>query len=130
MPTRLLDSVILIDHLNGVQEAKQFVLALEPENTAISVITRAEILVGVEPEDAGLVKALLDQYHLLIIDKPIADLAADLRKSQGWKLPDAFQAALCIYHKIKLVTRNTKDFDPVRHDFVEIPYDYRGSRRR
>jgi predicted nucleic acid-binding protein len=128
--TRLLDSVILIDHLNGMPEAKQFVLAIEPEQTAISVITRAEILVGVEPEDAPLVKALLDQFHLLIIDKPIADLAADMRKSQGWKLPDAFQAALCIYHKIKLVTRNTKDFDPVRHDFVEIPYDYRGNRRR
>lgn len=125
MLTRLLDSVILIDHLNGVPEAKQFVLAIEPEQTAISVITRAEILVGVEPEDAPLVKALLDQFHLLIIDKPIADLAADMRKSQGWKLPDAFQAALCIYYKIKLVTRNTKDFDPVRHDFVEIPYEVR-----
>jgi predicted nucleic acid-binding protein len=128
--TRLLDSVILIDHLNGVQEAKQFVLAIDPEQTAISVITRAEILVGVEPENAPLVKALLDQFHLLIIDKPIADLAADMRKSQGWKLPDAFQAALCIYYKIKLVTRNTKDFDPKHHDFVEIPYDYRASRRR
>lgn len=128
--SRLLDSVILIDHLNGLQEATQFVLAVEPEQTAISVITRAEILVGIEAEDAALVKALLDQFHLLIIDKPIADLAADMRKSQGWKLPDAFQAALCIYHKIKLVTRNTKDFDPVRHDFVEIPYDYRGSHRR
>jgi predicted nucleic acid-binding protein len=120
--TRLLDSVILIDHLNGVPEAKHYVMALEPEYAAISVITRAEILVGVEPEDAPLVKALLDQYHLLIIDKPIADLAANLRKSQGWKLPDAFQAALCLYHKIKLTTRNTKDFDPERHDFVEIPY--------
>jgi predicted nucleic acid-binding protein len=125
MLTRLLDSVILIDHLNGVQEAKQFVLALEPEQTAISVITRAEILVGVNLEDAPLVKALLDQFHLLIIDKPIADLAADLRKSQVWKLPDAFQAALCLYHQIKLTTRNTKDFDPNRHDFVEIPYELR-----
>ena len=123
--TRLLDSVILIDHLNGVPEAKQFVLTIEPEQTAISVITRAEILVGVEPEDAPLVKALLDQFHLLIIDKPIADLAADMRKSQGWKLPDAFQAALSVYHQIKFTTRNTKDFDPKHHDFVEIPYEVR-----
>jgi predicted nucleic acid-binding protein len=130
MVARLLDSVILIDHLNGVQEATQFVTALNPEQTAISVITRAEILVGVETEDIPLVKVFLDQFHLLVIDKPIADLAADLRKSHGWKLPDAFQAALCLYHQIKLTTRNTKDFDPGRHDFVEIPYDYRGSRRR
>jgi predicted nucleic acid-binding protein len=120
---RLLDSVILIDHLNGVPEAKQLILSLEPTQTAISVITRAEILVGVGPEDAPLVKALLDQFHLLIIDKPIADLAADLRKSHGWKLPDAFQAALCLYHQLKLTTRNTKDFDSYRLDFVEIPYE-------
>lgn len=123
--TRLLDSVILIDHLNGVQEATQFVTALNPEQTTISVITRAEILVGVETEDVHLVKAFLDQFHLLIIDKSIADLAADLRKSQGWKLPDAFQAALCVYHQIKFITRNTKDFDPKHHDFVEIPYEVR-----
>jgi predicted nucleic acid-binding protein len=68
------------------------------------------------------VKALLDQYRLLIIDKPVADLAASLRQIHGWKLPDAFQAALCVYHKIKLATRNTKDFNPEQYDFVEIPY--------
>ena len=122
MITRLLDSVILIDHLNWVPEAEQFILGLDQSETAISVITRAEILVGVEAESAPLVKAWLDQYHLLIIDKAVADLAASLRQSHGWKLPDAFQAALCVHHKIKLATRNTKDFDPQRHDFVEIPY--------
>jgi len=120
---RLLDSVILIDHLNGLPEANRFVLALDPEVTAISVITRAEIMVGVEKEDEPLVKAFLDQYQLLIIDKAIADQAATLRKSRGWKLPAAFQAALCLHHKIKLTTRNTKDFDPQKCDFVEIPYE-------
>jgi len=119
---RLLDSVILIDHLNGVPEANRFVLGLDPEVTAISVITRAEILVGVEQKEESLVKALLDQFHLLIIDKSIADLAASLRRERNWKLPDAFQAALCVYHKIKLTTRNTKDFDPQKCDFVELPY--------
>lgn len=122
MVDRLLDSVILIDHLNGVTAANRFVLALDPEITAISVITRAEILVGVEEEDEHLVKVFLDQYQLLSIDKDIADQAATLRKSRGWKLPDAFQAALCLHHKIKLTTRNTKDFDPQKCDFVEIPY--------
>jgi hypothetical protein len=123
MFTRLLDSVILIDHFNGMVEANRFVLSLDPEATAVSVITRAEILVGVEPQDEALVKALLDQFHLLIIDKSIADLAASLRRERNWKLPDAFQAALCVYHKIKLATRNTKDFDPQKHDFVEVPYE-------
>jgi predicted nucleic acid-binding protein len=123
MLDRLLDSVILIDHLNDIPEANRFVLDLDPATTAVSVITRAEILVGVEPQDEPLVKAWLEQFHLLVIDKSIADLAATLRRERNWKLPDAFQAALCLYHKLKLVTRNTKDFDPQKYDFVEVPYE-------
>ena len=119
---RLLDSVILIDHLNGIGKASQFILGLDPMQTAISVITRAEIISGLTEDEKTGVLTLLDQYHLLIIDKPIADLAAKLRKTHRWKLPDAFQAALALHHKIKLTTRNTKDFAPKKHDFVEIPY--------
>ena len=122
MVTRLLDSVILIDHLNGVEKAHQFVDALDPGETAISVITRAEILVGAEAEGQPLVKALLEQYYLISIDGPVADRAAELRREYGWKLPDAFQAALALHHRLKLCTRNTKDFNPDKYDFVEIPY--------
>ena len=122
MIKRLLDSVILIDHLNGIEKSTKFILGLDPDEVAISVITRAEILVGVEETSEGQVRAFLDQYHLLTIDKATADLAANLRKRHGWKLPDAFQAALALHHKIKLSTRNTRDFNPEQHDFVEIPY--------
>jgi predicted nucleic acid-binding protein len=119
---RLIDSVILIDHLNGIEKATHFIAKLDPLETAISVITRAEILTGLDEEEQTEVISLLDQYQLLIIDKPIADLAASLRREHGWKLPDAFQAALARHHKTKLITRNSKDFDPQKHDFVEIPY--------
>lgn len=112
----------MIDHLNGIEAATDYILTCNPDETAISVITRVEILVGVEERDEALVKAWLDQYHLLNIDKEAADLAATLRRQYHWKLPDAFQAAICLYHKIKLVTRNTRDFDPRRHAFIEIPY--------
>jgi len=122
MIERLIDSVILIDHLNGIDKATKFVLELDPNETAISVITRVEILVGIDEAMETLVIAFLDQYHLLIIDRPIADLSVTLRKKYGWKLPDAFQAALALHHKIKLTTRNTKDFDPRKHEFIEIPY--------
>ena len=119
---RLIDSVILIDHLNGIKKSTNFILKLNPEETAVSVITRSEILCGIEEADHMEVVALLDQYVLFTIDKPIADLSARLRREFGWKLPDAFQAALARHHKIKLTTRNTKDFNPKKHDFVEIPY--------
>jgi predicted nucleic acid-binding protein len=122
MIERLIDSVILIDHLNGISKATRFILGLNPLQTAVSVITRAEILAGLDEEGQVTVRPLLDQYQLLIIDKAIADLAAQLRRKYGWKLPDAFQVALAQHHKTKLTTRNTKDFDPKKHDFVEVPY--------
>ena len=122
MIDRLLDSVILIDHFNELPQATRFLLGLDPQMTAISVITRAEVLVGVEEDAEPLVKAFLDQYQLLSIEKPAADLAASLRREHGWKLPDAFQAALALTHGCRLTTRNTKDFDPEQHDFVEVPY--------
>lgn len=77
-----------------------------------------------EKDDKKVVVPLLDQYKLLIIDQPVADMAADLRRVHRWKLPDAFQAALALHHKIKLTTRNTNDFDPENFDFVEIPYTF------
>jgi predicted nucleic acid-binding protein len=122
MITRLIDSVILIDHLNGLEKATQFILKLDPEKTAISVITCAEVLAGVEEESEAMVKSLLAQYQILILDGRIADLAATLRRDHGWKFPDAFQAALSVHHSVKLVTRNRRDFDPRKHHFVEVPY--------
>ena len=123
MIERLIDSVIIIDHLNGIKNATQFMLELDPQKTAISVITRAEILTGIDRDEQATVIQLLDHYNLFIIDKPIADLAADLRRDHGWKLPDSFQAALAKHHKTQLTTRNSKDFDPAKFDFVEIPYN-------
>jgi len=49
-PRLLLDSVILIDHFNGVEPATLF-LAGHRHETAVSVITRAEVLVGHAAED-------------------------------------------------------------------------------
>jgi len=86
-------------------------------------MSRAEILVGLENRVIEKAKSLLDPYTLLVVDKVIADSASELRKRSGWKLPDAFQAALSIHRHIKLSTRNTKDFDPIKHSFVEIPYE-------
>lgn len=122
MTERLLDSVIIIDHLNGVDAATRFISEINPEGTSISAITWSEILVGIEDIHLDLVKSFLNQYRFLVIDKPAADLAAEMRREYRWKLPDAFQAALAVQNKLMLTTRNTKDFNPNQHPFVEIPY--------
>lgn len=118
---RLLDSVICIDHFNGVDAATAYIRQHKAV-IAISVITRAEVLTGFQPDVPADVLRLLDAIPLLPIGRETADLAAQLRHQHRWKLPDAFQAALAIQHDCTLFTRNTKDFDPGRHAFVSAPY--------
>ena len=118
----LIDSVILIDHFNGVSLATQFLRDVF-DRSCLSVITRAEVLVGYYRSlDEVRTRALLDRFPLLSIDGATADLAARLRGERKWKLPDAFQAALAQLHGLKLATRNTKDFSPERDEFVMVPY--------
>jgi len=93
MLVRLLDSVILIDHFNSVQQASEFLLALNPEETAISVISYAEILTGLDEDGVKKARPLLHSFKMLEIDVAVAEKAAKLRQKHGWKLPDAFQAA-------------------------------------
>jgi len=122
MLERLLDSVILIDHFNSVPQATEFILALDPEKTAISVISYAEIMTGLDEEGGRKARPLLQSFEMLEIDAVVAEKAAVLRRQHGWKLPDAFHVAIAILHDVKLCTRNTKGFNPQKHSFVEIPY--------
>lgn len=117
----LLDSVILIDHFNGQPQATGFLLE-KRETASISVITRAEVLTGFDPVREVQAKAFLNLFTTHMLTEEDADLAASLRREHRWKLPDALQAAVAINRQLTLVTRNSKDFDPARHAFVEIPY--------
>lgn len=117
----LLDSVILIDHFNSVAAATSYLQRVQGES-AISVITRAEVLSGFDERGAAAAVRLLERFPTLPIDEPAADLAASLRREHRWRLPDAFQAALAKLHGVKLATRNSRDFPPQRFDFVVVPY--------
>ncbi len=117
----LLDSVILIDHLNGRAAATEF-LSKARHAAAISVLTRAEVLVPYEEKQAIPIARLLDVFPALAIDAAVADRAAALQREHGWKLADALQAALAYEHELKLITRNTADFPPDRYSFVMVPY--------
>jgi len=119
--TFLVDSVIIIDHLNGEAKATKWLEDSLSKGCAISFITRAEVLAGADDNEIKLIKMLLDSFVSLNIDNDIADLAAELRRKNKLKLPDAFQAAISIKNKLKLVTRNTKDFNPDL-EYVLIPY--------
>lgn len=119
--TYLLDSTLLIDAINKVPEARAFLVAKHPA-CCISPVTRAEVLAGASATNQAPLSAWLSAFAYLALDPPVADLAATLRRERRWKLPDAFQAALALHHGLKLVTRNTKDFNPAKHPFVVVPY--------
>jgi predicted nucleic acid-binding protein len=117
----LLDSVILIDLLNGVEAADRYLQ--DREGTLhISAITRAEVLAGLDAAQFAKVRAFLDRFPLHAIDAQVADEAARLKRIHRWKLPDALQAACALVHRHRLVTRNTKDFDPGKFPWIEVPY--------
>lgn len=117
----LLDSVILIDHFNGIEAATTFLRECRSD-TAISAITRAEVLTGFDEAQRALPARLLDTFVCLPLDRVTADIAAHLRREHRWKLPDAIQAAVAQQHGLKLVTRNIKDFPTDVFEFVLMPY--------
>jgi len=88
----------------------------------ISVITRAEVLSGTVPSETTAAFDLCESFACMPLAKETADHAAELRRKNKWKLPDAFQAASALDHGLQLVTRNSRDFDPHKHPFVLIPY--------
>jgi predicted nucleic acid-binding protein len=118
----LLDSTVLIDHLRGIEKATRWLLGLRGGEAAISVITRAEVLCGGTEEEAAAAFRLCDQFDCLPLTRDEATKAAELRRKNGWKLPDAFQAATAMRHDLKLVTRNSKDFDDAKLPFILVPY--------
>jgi len=117
----LIDSVILIDHLNGITKATNWLKKNGALNSVISVVTRSEILVGTSENNRLKITAWLNSFECVDIDKEIADLAAIYRNKFKIKLPDAFQTAIALKNNLILVTRNTKDFNK-EMGFVKIPY--------
>lgn len=118
----LVDSVILIDHFNGIPQATDFLSQHEKE-LSISLITRAEVLSGFNnKQHFELAKLFLQAFTQQMLTIEDIDLAAELRQRTRLKLPDAIQAAVAMNRKLKLITRNTKDFDPKKFPFVVIPY--------
>ncbi len=120
----LLDSVLLIDYLQGVKPSVEWFTALEKESAAISVISIAEVLTGCEnPQELAAAKRLFSHFRCLKTRISTAIQAAALRQEFNWKLPDAFQAALAQQYRLLFATRNTRDFPPEKFPFVRIPYN-------
>ena len=119
MVNPLFDTNILIDFLNGIPQAKNE-LALYPDKF-ISIVTWMEIQVGTGPAERSAVDHFLLGFSVLPLDTHVSIKAVALRKSTRIELPDAVIWATAQYHKLLLITRNSKDFPPSVLG-VRVPY--------
>jgi len=119
MVRALLDSNILIGHLKGLVQAQTEFDRYE--NRAISIVTWIELLAGSTAANETGVRALLESFDTVDLDRDVATEAASLRRAYRIKLPDAVIWASARTQGRLLVTRNTKDF-PAGDPGVRVPY--------
>jgi predicted nucleic acid-binding protein len=116
----LFDTSILVDYLNGVDEARREYE--RHDRRSISVITWAEVLVGTrDADDERATRGFLATFRVVPADVEIAEEAVRLRREKQIRLPDALIWATARRRGALLVTRNTKDF-PKDDPGVRVPY--------
>ncbi|MES2830497.1 MAG: type II toxin-antitoxin system VapC family toxin [Pseudomonadota bacterium] len=119
MVRTLFDTNILIDYLNGVEQAQAELARFSDK--AISLVTWMEVMVGATTETAPAIRRFLFSLQTIPVDNAIGELAVSLRQQHKIKLPDAIIWATAQVQGLILVTRNTKDFSATEPG-VHIPY--------
>ncbi|MEO8737574.1 MAG: type II toxin-antitoxin system VapC family toxin [Edaphobacter sp.] len=115
----LFDTVILIDFLNGVRQARKEIHRYP--DRAISLITWMEVMAGAPSDQEQATALFLGTFINVAVTPAIARQAVQLRRQTKLKLPDAIILATAQVEKRVLLTRNTKDFKDDRLS-VLVPY--------
>jgi predicted nucleic acid-binding protein len=116
----LLDTTVIIDHLNGIRAATEVIL--RSETPGISVITWIEVLAGLrDASSEAQGRMLLSTLELFPLSDIVAEEVVRVRRERRLELPDAMIWATARVHELTLVTRNTKDF-PASDPSVRVPY--------
>lgn len=116
----LFDTNILIDYLNGVEDAAREIGRYSDK--AISLITWMEVMAGATAGDERVIKAFLAQFELLPIDSAVSTEAVAIRRTRKVKLPDAIILATARTGGRIFITRNTKDFSAGVDADIRMPY--------
>jgi len=127
MPSVLLDTNILIDHLRGKPASTRLLKLLNEKETRLlcSVVTRIELLAGIRAGEEDSINSLLKIFHEVAVDTAIADSAGKYlnlyMKSHGLMPVDAILAATAKKNNVPVYTLNIKHF-PMDDIDVEAPY--------
>lgn len=107
----LVDSNVIIYHLNGMANATQFLIQHRGK-MAISTISVSEILsFNASPEILKATENLLKENFIWIdISRDIIFKSAEIRRQKKTKTPDAIIGATALIHHLTIATRNVADF--------------------
>ncbi|MCS7265548.1 MAG: type II toxin-antitoxin system VapC family toxin [Armatimonadetes bacterium] len=121
----LVDSPLFMDWIRGKSKAIQFFKQFRKRRLMASVITRAEVLAGMRPEESWRTQKLLRRVKWIPVTEEIADQAAaymaQYSKTHGLTLADALIAATAKVMNARLVTLD-RDFFPMTDLQVHVPY--------
>lgn len=126
MPSRLVDTVILVDYLRGSPEAQGWLGSFSTGDLAISVVTAAELLFGARDQrEQRLIESELAQYAWFWISDTISTTAWEWYRqyllSHGVGFLDCLIAASAYHHGMTIATLNEKHFNPLPDLQVERP---------
>ena len=125
MGIKILDTSILIDHLRGHKPATQYLDSLNDQETAISVITEAEVLSGESCNNSSIresIAHLLSRWKHIEVSRDIAIQTGDIKRKYRLTMPDALIAATALLHGLEVSTKNVKDFAKVEGIVIKAPY--------
>lgn len=115
----MLDSVIFIDHLNGVPAASEALTAWSTPTA--SLITWIEVMVGAtNDEERAHVEDAFKGVEVVPVGAAIARFAVPIRQERRLRLPDALILATARWYSCPLITRNTRDFGD--QPDIRVPY--------
>lgn len=116
----LIDSNIIIYHLNGVEIATNF-LKENILNSFISRITFVEVLYfNFTEEEKNDVLKLLNTFTIIDTNENISLQCLKNREVKKIKLPDNIIASSAQVNNLILVSRNTKDFENLDIEILDI----------
>lgn len=116
----LVDSNIIIYHLNNEQTATKFLIE-NFSDCAISIITYIEVLTfDFSFADREKVQALMESFTIFDINKKIAQMALENRQIKKIKIADNLIGSTAQVYNMILVTRNTNDFKTLDLNLLDI----------
>jgi predicted nucleic acid-binding protein len=114
----LVDSNVVIDHLEDIPSASAVLESLTPKGLAISIVTYMEAFQGSErspdvEQAREKFQAFTDGVLILPLSFAVAERCARLRETLRTQKKHLIIAATALEYDLTLITKNTEDFKDI-----------------